>query len=207
MIATASAPTRATTTEPARDLPTAIALIAGPVLIGGYGLIRLNPAAHGPGAAWICGHGLLLAGLLAFGRVFWALGGLIPAHTTGRRVLARAVTAIAYAGLAGSLGQVAIDLYVGSTQPDLAAMNHLFAQIQSHSGVMPACYTVLPLFFFISMINLTAMLAAMRPRRMNALSPVLTVIGVILGAAGLDYLPLTAACFLVALAPLARTLR
>ncbi len=175
------------------------AYLAAPALLGVYGVIRLLDGTHGPGPGWITGHLALLASLLLFGVVFHSLHRL--AATRGR-VAAGITFWLAAAGLAGSLGQVGIDLYVGSRAADLAAQNRLFEQIQSHPGVLPAFYTVLPLFFYLGLLSLLTVLALRR--QIRAWSLLLAITATAVMGASLDLMPLGALLLALSLTPQAR---
>lgn len=175
------------------------AYLAAPALLGTYGVVRLLDGHHGPGPGWTTGHLALLAGLAAFGVV---LRGLYRAAAVRGRVSAAIALGVALVGLAASLGQTGIDLYVGLRAADSAAKDRLFEQIQSHPGVLPVFYTVLPVFFYLGLLGLLGILAVRRlvPLR----SPLLVLAATVLMAASLDLLAVGAALYALALAPLAR---
>lgn len=105
-------------------------------------------------------------------------------------------------GLAASLAQTSIDLYVGLRTSTKAQQNHLFAQIQAHPGVLPAVYQIGPLFFYVGLLALLTVLAARR--RLPVRSPLLVLAGTVAMAASLDLMPVGAALYALALAPLRR---
>ncbi len=181
---------------------TRFAAVGAPALLGAYGVVRLLDGQHGPGAGWTTGHLLLLAGLLLFAPVFPGLRRLGAARGRGGRVAASVAFGTALVGLAGSLGQVAIDLYVGSRAADLADQNRMFGEIQSHPGVVPLFYSVVPLFFYLGLLALAIVPAVGKARRISAWSPVLVFTGTVVMSANLDLLPVGAVLFLAALAPL-----
>lgn len=183
---------------------TSLAFTGAPVLLGLYGGIRLLDGSRSPGAGWLAGHIALLAGLLLFAPVFAVLGALIEPRRPAGRIAANAVTGLAFAGLAASLGQVGIDLYVGARAADKAEQELMFEQIQSHPGVLPAFYSVGPLLFYVGLLALLTTLAARRARRISVWSPVLVLAGTVVMAADLDFISLGALLYLTALAPLAR---
>ncbi|WP_380278711.1 hypothetical protein [Kitasatospora purpeofusca] len=174
---------------------TTFAVVAAPVLIALYGGIRLLDGSREPGPGWLVGHGLMLLGLLLFGPVLAALG-------RGRGVWGRAVAGVAFAGLAASLGQIGIDLYVGAVAVDKADQHRLFDGIQSRPGVLPAFYSVGPLLFHVGLLALLVLAAAGAGRVLRWWSPVLVLAGTVLTAADLAFVPVAAGCYLVALAPL-----
>ena len=174
----------------------AAAFLAAPLLVVGYGLIRLADGHHGPGAGWTSGHLLFELSLLCFAlvlREFWR---------GARRGTARTVfAAVGGAGLLCALTQIAVDLYVGAISPDRAAMNVHYTSIQSVPGVSPLVYGVGPTLFYVGLIAL-AVLGSVRSRqRFGRQVPVLVTLGVVLAVLGLDLLPVTGLCFALALAP------
>ena len=88
------------------------AFIAAPVLVMGYGIVRLVDGldgVRGPGPAWTIGHLAFLGALIAFISVFWQMR-----RMAGGRALA---TVCATAGTLGALAlitQFSIDLAAGS---------------------------------------------------------------------------------------------
>ncbi|MEV4611717.1 hypothetical protein AB0K43_03835 [Kitasatospora sp. NPDC049258] len=175
--------------------PTRVAAVGGPVLLAVYGLVRLLPGSKQPGAGWLVGHAALLAGLLLFGVVLAALYRV----AARRRPVAALALGTALAGLAASLGQVGVDLYVGAVAADKAAQQQLFERIQDRPGVVPALYSVGPLLFYVGLLAL--LLAAVRLVRPRG--PLLMLAGTAVMAADLDLMALGALLYLAALAPLA----
>jgi hypothetical protein len=172
------------------------AFLAAPLLVIGYGVVRLNDGQRGPGAGWTSGHLMFALSLFGFGLVLREL------WRSARPGVARAVFAVVGgAGLLSVLVQIAIDLYVGAVSPDRAAMDAHYTSIQSVPGVTPAVYSVGPLLFYVGLISL-AVLASGRPwQRFGRRLPVLLAVGVVVALLGLDFLPLTGLCFALALVP------
>ncbi|MGF1432540.1 hypothetical protein [Kitasatospora sp. LaBMicrA B282] len=167
-------------------------LIAAPVLVAVYGAIRLVPGSREPGPGWLTGHTALLAALLLFVPV---LGWL------GRGAAGRVAAGIGLVGLACSVAQTAIDLYVGAAAADKADQNRMFEQIQAHPGVLPVVYTVGPLLFYVGLLAV-AVVAAVH-RRVPYWTPLLLLAGTVAMAASLDLLPLGGALYLLAFRPAA----
>lgn len=107
-------------------------------------------------------------------------------------------------GLAASLAQVAIDLYTGLRAADSADQSRMFAQIQSHPGVLPVVYQIGPLFFYLGLLALLTVLAVRR--RVPVWSPLLVLVGTVAMAASLDLMTVGAVAYALALAPLRRAL-
>ncbi|MCX4746313.1 hypothetical protein OG455_12370 [Kitasatospora sp. NBC_01287] len=176
-----------------------LARIAAPALLGVYGLIRLIPGSKQPGAGWTTGHTALLAALLLFGVLAHQLHRLAAERG---RIAAGTGFGLFLVGLAASLAQVSIDLWVGLRTSTEAQQNALFAQIQSHPGVLPAVYQIGPLFFYLGLLVLLTVLAVRR--RLPFWSPALLLVATLAMAASLDLMTVGAVLYALALAPLGR---
>ncbi|KOU35964.1 MULTISPECIES: hypothetical protein [Streptomyces] len=179
-----------------------ISFAAAPLLLIVYGSVRLlAEGSKEPGAAWTAGHLAFLFGVLLFGAM---CAGVYRMATAGagpvRRRLARAGFAAGLVGVAAAAAQALIDLYVGLRAADKPEMRELFGQVQDVPGVMPAVYTVGPLFLYLGMIILLATLTGRDAVRAQALF----VLGTAANAFSLDLLPLGGLCYLLAFAPLRR---
>ncbi|MEU2393421.1 hypothetical protein [Streptomyces sp. NPDC007369] len=174
--------------------------IAAPVLLVVYGSVRLLvEGAREPGAAWTTGHLAFLSGVLFFAVVCEGLRRTAAASGGPVRQRVARVGAVAgWVGAAAAAAQAVIDLYVGLRAADKPEMKELFARVQEVPGVMPAVYTVGPLFLYLGTI---ALLASIRgPGTVRSL--LLFVVGTTAMAANLDLLPLGGLCYLLAFAPL-----
>ncbi|MFH8515027.1 hypothetical protein ACH4CE_07880 [Streptomyces gelaticus] len=186
----------------------ATALLAGPVLMAGYGVVRLVGRAvgdYGPGVWWTAAHLLFLAGVLAFVPVFLGLRRL-AGERGGKRV---AVEVAAWTGLLGTVAvvvQAVIDLAAGFLAADKQAMSEMFRRVQDVPGVMPSVYTVVPVLFWLGLLALVTLLAFLRRDLVRAWAPVLVLAGTVLMAVSLDLLPAGALCLGVALLPVRRGL-
>ncbi|WP_327677938.1 hypothetical protein [Kitasatospora sp. NBC_00458] len=182
---------------------TPFAVVGGPALMALYGGIRLLEGSRDPGVGWLVGHSLMLAGLVLFVPVLVALERRpAPNRTAAGRVAARTALGVALTGLAASVVQIGIDLYVGAVAVDKADQHRLFDGIQSHPGVVPAVYSVGPLLFYVGLLALLVAGAVGRARSLCWWSPVLMLTGTVLTAVDLALIPVAAVCYLVALAPL-----
>ncbi|MBD0669862.1 hypothetical protein BU198_03820 [Streptomyces sp. CBMA156] len=170
-----------------------------------YGGIRLLPGSREPGPGWTTGHAAMFAGLLLFAPLLLALRRLLaPGGTTAGRFAAGAALGTAVTGLACSLTQIGIDLVVGLTAADGAEQSRMFDRVQDVPGVLPAVYQVGPLLFHVGLLALLTAAAAGRSRALRWWSPVLVLLGTLASGADLAFVPVAAACYLLALAPLAR---
>ncbi|MEV0532252.1 hypothetical protein [Kitasatospora sp. NPDC050463] len=185
------------------DRLTPIAAVGAPVLMALYGGVRLLAGSREPGPGWTVGHTLMLAGLLLFGPVLAALRGLLAPRRPGGRIAANAAAGAAFAGLAASVVQIGIDLYVGAVAQDKADQHRLFDSIQSRPGVLPAFYSVGPLLFYVGLLALLVAASAGANRALRWWSPVLMLAGTAMTAVDLALIPAAAALYLAALAPLA----
>ena len=194
-----------TSQSPATDRQltiTGASLLGAPLLLAGYGTVRLFDGHHGPGPGWTIGHVLLLLGVLGFAPVLLHLRGLAAELGRVRRLAANAAAAAGLLGVCAVLGQTAVDLYVGAVSADRAAMDVRYDHFQSHPGVTPLLYTVLPLFFYLGLIALTAVLALGRPRLTGLRVPVLVLVATVVMAAGLDLMPVGGLLLAAAFGPL-----
>ncbi|MEV7021311.1 hypothetical protein [Kitasatospora sp. NPDC093558] len=184
---------------------TAYAVVGAPALMALYGGIRLVPGSREPGLGWTAGHTAMFAGLLLFAPVFLALRRLIaPRGTTAGRMAAGTALGVAFAGLAASLVQIGIDLVVGLMAADKADQSRLFERVQAVPGVLAAVYKVGPLLFYVGLLALLVAASVGAARTLRWWSPVLMLVGTVASAADLAMIPVAAACYLVALAPLVR---
>ncbi|MFD0026016.1 hypothetical protein [Streptomyces sp. NPDC058382] len=194
-------------TDPQKSV-SATMFIVGPVLMAGYGLVRLTGRAvsdYGPGAWWSVAHLLFLAGVLAFVPVFlrlWTPAGVHGGRRTGVRVAAGA----GLVGVAAVAVQAVIDLVVGFAAADDRARSDMFDKVQDVPGVMPAVYTVVPMLFWAGLLALVTLLAFFRRDEMPAWSPLLVLAGIVLMTTSLDLLTVGALCIGAALYPVRRGL-
>jgi hypothetical protein len=186
----------------------ATALLVGPALMAGYGAVRLVGRAvsdYGPGVWWSLAHLLFLAGVLAFVPVFLGLRGL-AGERGGGRVAATVAAGVGLLGAAAVVVQAVIDLAAGFVAADKQAMSELFDRVQGVPGVMPLVYTVVPVFFWLGLLALVALLAFLRRDVVRWWAPALVLAGTVLMAVSLDLLPVGALCLGVALLPVRRGL-
>ncbi|MET8623085.1 hypothetical protein ABZW30_04900 [Kitasatospora sp. NPDC004669] len=181
------------------------AAVGAPALMALYGGIRLVPGSRAPGLGWTAGHTAMFAGLLLFAPVLFALRRLLaPRGTTVGRLAANTALGTALAGLAASLVQIGIDLYVGLASSTKDEQARLFERVQDVPGVLPVVYKVGPLLFYVGLLALLVAASVGAARTLRWWSPVLMLVGTVASAADLAFIPLAAACYLGALAPLTR---
>ncbi|MFJ8470646.1 hypothetical protein [Kitasatospora sp. NPDC094011] len=184
---------------------TAYAVVGAPALMALYGGIRLVPGSREPGPGWTTGHTAMFVGLLLFAPVLLAARRLLaPRGTTAGRLAANAALGTAFAGLAASLVQIGIDLCVGLAAADKAEQVRLFQRVQDVPGVLPAVYQTGPLLFYVGLLAMLVAASVGAGRALRWWSPVLMLVGTVASGADLAFIPLAAACYLVALAPLVR---
>ncbi|MFG1914832.1 hypothetical protein [Micromonospora sp. NPDC048898] len=181
----------------------ALYVLAGPVGIAAYGLVRLWARAdgvYGPGLDWQAAHLVALAGMVCFVPGVLALSGLLP-----RSPWRTGVTTLTMVGLAATMVQFGADIVEGLLAADRAEMSALSADFKDIPGVEIAFYDVVPQFFFLGLVVLAGMLAA--KRRLPWWSVPLLVVGIVLPVVTLDLLPVAGLAMLVALAPALPALR
>ncbi|OIJ89546.1 hypothetical protein [Streptomyces colonosanans] len=108
-------------------------------------------------------------------------------------------------GVVTSVGQVLIDLYGGFITDTEAEQNRFFADVQSHPGVLPVFYQVLPVLFHLGLLAMVAVLAFRR--RLPFWSPLAALAGMVVAAASLDFMTVGVALYALALLPLHRSAR
>lgn len=185
-------------------LTTRLAYLVGPVSIVVYGAVRLLTDSRQPGPGWTAGHLAFLLALVSFVPMLVGMGRLARRGSVARRRLADTSLALALAGTAAGLAQVVIDLAVGFTAADKAEMSEQFDRVQGLPGMMPLVYTVVPIFLYVGLLALSALNVGRPQRPLTLWSPVLVLAGTAAIATNLDLLSLGGACYLLALAPLAR---
>ncbi|MFJ4875581.1 hypothetical protein ACIP93_10255 [Streptomyces sp. NPDC088745] len=190
--------TNTTYAAPAPSRPTAAALVAGPVALVAYGLIRLFSERGTPGAGWTAGHLAMLAGLLLFVPVLLHLRRLVPER---RRVPAAVALGAGLAGLLATAVQAVVDLAAGLLADDRAGMVEIFREVKAVPGAEAVVYGVVPPLLFLGLTVLAALTSL--PARTRALTAGALALGAVLMAVDLDFLSLGGLCFLIALAPLA----
>ncbi|MGC4838155.1 hypothetical protein ACLQ3D_26985 [Micromonospora vinacea] len=175
----------------------ALYVIAGPIGIVAYGLVRLwarSDGVYGPGFDWQAAHLVALAGMVCFVPGVLALSRLLP-HSPWRT----GVLAGTFVGLAATMVQFGADIVEGLLAEDRAEMSRLSADFKDIPGVEVAFYDVVPQLFFVGLFVLTGMLAARR--RLPWWSVPLLLVGTVLPAITLDLLPIGGLCMGLALAP------
>ncbi|MDG4758469.1 hypothetical protein [Micromonospora sp. WMMD710] len=175
----------------------ALSVVAGPVGIVAYGLVRLwgrSDDVYGPGLDWQAAHLAGLAGMVFFVPAVVALSRLLPAGRwrTG-------VVAVTLVGLAATMVQFGADMVEGLLAADRAEMSALSSDFKDIPGVEMAVYDVVPQLFFVGLLVLTGMLAARR--RLPWWSVPLLLVGIVLPAVTLDLLAVGGLLMLAALAP------
>ncbi|MGW5578426.1 hypothetical protein [Micromonospora chokoriensis] len=181
----------------------ALFLIAGPVGIAAYGLVRLwgrSDGVYGPGFDWQAAHLVALAGMVCFVPAVLALSRLLPPSRWRDGVVV-----LTFVGLAATMVQFGADVVEGLLAADRAEMSALAADFKDIPGVEVAVYDVVPQLFFLGLVVLAGMLAARR--RLPWWSVPLLLGGIVLPVVTLDLLPIAGLCMLVALAPALPLLR
>ena len=177
----------------ALPLPVRFSALAGPVLLLLYGVLRLIDGLdgdHGPGFAWNLGHALFFIAFVLLGILIAGLWKLVPAATTGKRIVA---------GVAMLLGMLGVGCFLW------VILGDLFAGFRDAAPLPDALEMIGPLLFQVGALVLLIMLATARPRLLPIWSPPLVLVGFLLFAVNLDLIPVGALLVLAGLAPLAGT--
>ncbi|MBM7489240.1 hypothetical protein JOD64_000462 [Micromonospora luteifusca] len=175
----------------------ALYVIAGPIGIAAYGLVRLwgkSDGVYGPGFDWQAAHLIGLAGM-----VFFVPGVLTLARLLPRSPWRTGVVTLTLIGLAATMVQFGADIVEGLLAADRAEMSALAADFKDIPGVEVAFYDVVPQMFFLGLVVLAGLLAA--KRRLPWWSVPLLLAGIVMPVVTLDLLPIGGLCMLVALAP------
>ncbi|MFF0370978.1 hypothetical protein [Micromonospora sp. NPDC005087] len=176
------------------------AFIAAPVLVMGYGIIRLVDGLdgiRGPGPAWTIGHLAFIGALIAFISAFWQMR-----RMAGGRVLA---TLSATAGTLGALAlitQFSIDIAAGFLATDNYGMSMIVHQVRTLPGVSQLAYDFGPYAFYLGQLVLVVLLAVQR--RVKLWTPGLVLADLATPFIDKDLIPLGAVLLLVSFLPLAR---
>ncbi|MGC4866149.1 hypothetical protein ACLQ3B_12050 [Micromonospora sp. DT53] len=175
----------------------ALYVLAGPVGIVAYGLVRLwarSDGVYGPGFDWQAAHLVALAGMLCFVPGVLALSRLLP-----RSPWRTGAVATTLVGLAATIVQFGADIVEGLLAEDRAEMSRLGAEFKDIPGVEVAFYDVVPQLFFLGLLVLAGMLAARRLLPWWSVPLLLT--GIVLPVITLDLLPVAGLFMALALAP------
>lgn len=181
----------------------ALSVVAGPVGIVAYGLIRLwgrSDDVYGPGLDWQAAHLAGLAGMVFFVPAVLALSRLLP-----RGRWRTGVVGLTLVGLAATMVQFGADIVEGLLAADRAEMSALGRDFKDIPGVEFAFYDVVPQVFFLGLLVLTGMLAARR--LVPWWSVPLLLAGIVLPVVTLDLLPVGGLLMLAAFAPALPKLR
>ncbi|MEH1167069.1 hypothetical protein V6V47_16970 [Micromonospora sp. CPCC 205539] len=176
------------------------AFIIAPVLVMGYGIIRLIDGldgVRGPGPAWTIGHLAFIGALIAFISAFWQMRRL-----AGSRVLA---TVSATAGTLGALAlitQFSIDMAAGFMANDNYAMSMIIYEVRTLPGISQLAYDFGPYAFYLGQLVLVVLLAVQR--RIKLWTPALVLADLTTPFIDKDLIPLGAVLLLVSFLPLAR---
>ncbi|WP_051468430.1 hypothetical protein [Actinomadura oligospora] len=181
------------------------ALLAAPLLISVYGLVRLLDGLdgqHGPGALWVLGHLAFLVSIALFVPVMLMLRRAASGRGAGSRAIATIATVVGLAGAAAAAAQIGIDVWVGSAAADRDEMARMFDDVKSVPGVEAIVYGPGPALFYLGLLALLIGCAAVRA--IPAWTPAVALVGIVASLVSLDLLPLTGALVLVPLLPLWR---
>jgi hypothetical protein len=177
-----------------------MAMLAAPVFVLLYGLIRLFGGRHGPSFGWSVGHLIFLVGIALFAPVVVELRRQVRRGSWLWKLLADLSALVAGLGLLAQFVQIVIDLMAGTRGGNSASMDAYFDRVQAIPGVEPAIYTVGPVLFYVGLLALAVLLAIQQPSRWTVAAAVLVGFGVMMPAISLDLIPVGAVLLLLGLA-------
>jgi hypothetical protein len=176
------------------------AFVAAPVLVMGYGVIRLIDGLdgiRGPGPAWTIGHLAFLGALVAFISVFWQMR-----RMAGGRILATVSAAAGTFGALALITQFSIDIAAGFLATDHYRMSMIIQPVRTLPGISQLAYDFGPYAFYLGQFALVALLAVQR--RIKLWTPVLVLADLAMPFIDKDLIPLGAVLLLVSFLPMAR---
>ncbi|MFL6120379.1 hypothetical protein [Actinophytocola sp.] len=179
-----------------------IPFLAAPVLVFGYGLIRILDGLdgeRGPGLAWTGGHLVFIAAMVMFLLVFGHLRRL-----AGQDVLSTVTVVVASVGALALIAQFGVDIAVGSLADDHAGMAELSRSIHGNTAVSLAVYDVGPYLFYAGQFVLVLQLAVLR--RIAGWTPLLLLVDLVMPLVDKDLIPIGAAALLVSFASISKRL-
>lgn len=173
--------------------PTRVSLIAAPLCMFGYGVLRMVGRLHGsygPGPWWQAAHLAAIVGTALFVPAVWGLRRMLRAGP-----LRESVVVITMIGLVTSVVQFAVDFASSVNAADHATLSARTAQFQSLPGANLAFYQVGPPLLYVGLVAIAALLAA--AGRMQWWQAGLVLVGAVLPVISLNLLPVAALAMLV----------
>jgi len=170
-----------------------IPFIAAPVLMFGYGVIRIIDGfdgERGPGPAWTIGHLVFVVAMGMFLLVFRHLHRL-----AGRDTLSTVTLVVAAVGAVALVGQFGVDIVNGFLADDHARMAEISRSVHKNQLVALALYDVGPYLFYAGQFVLVLQLAV--TRRIAGWTPFLLLIDLIMPLVDKDLIPIGAAALLI----------
>ncbi|RJL22106.1 hypothetical protein [Bailinhaonella thermotolerans] len=174
------------------------AFVAAPLLVLGYGVLRILDGldgSRGPGPAWTLGHLSFLAALALFIPIL-----LRMRRTAGAGGLTTAATVVSLVGVAALVAQFTVDIVGGFLSADHAELSRFFAEVKGLPVVPLAIYDVGPYLFYLGQIVLIGQLAAQR--RVKGWTVALYVAYLVTPAISKDLIPVSAILLLAAFLPI-----
>jgi multisubunit Na+/H+ antiporter MnhB subunit len=177
-----------------------IPFIAAPVLMFGYGVIRILDGLdgeRGPGPAWTVGHLVFIAAMGMFLLVFRHLHRL-----AGRDTLSTVTLVVAAVGAVALIGQFGVDIVSGLLADDHARMAEISRNVHDNPLVALAIYDVGPYLFYAGQFVLVLQLAL--TRRIAGWTPLLLLADLAMPLVDKDLIPIGAAALLVSFVSISR---
>lgn len=177
-----------------------IPFIAAPVLMFGYGIIRILDGLdgeRGPGPAWTIGHLVFVAAMVMFLLVFRHLHRLAGGDT-----LSTVTLVVAAVGAVALIGQFGVDIVSGLLADTHAQMAANSRTVHGNPLVALAIYDVGPYLFYAGQFVLVLQLAL--TRRIAGWTPVLLLVDLVMPLVDKDLIPIGAAALLVSFVSISR---
>jgi len=183
------------------------ALVAAPILLFGYGAVRLLDPTHSPGPVWTVSHLLYLAAFPALGLAAVALYGLLADRGVGVRCAGFVLVVAGWVGVLSGIGQAVIDLLAGQAV-DKAQKAVLASQWREAIPGSAFFYGTYPSLAQVAVVGLLALAATGAARRVAWwAAPLVLVAGLVPTVVSLDLIPVAALAILPAVWPVHRQLR
>ncbi|WP_028938134.1 hypothetical protein [Pseudonocardia spinosispora] len=183
-------------------------LLATPVLLFGYGVVRLLDPSHSPGVVWTVSHLFYLAGFLAQAAGAVVVFRLLRDQGSLVRRTGGTLVFVGWFGALCGIGQATIDLLAGAGAADKAQRAAEATRLREViPGAEQLFYGLGPSLAALALIALLAIAAARTPRYVPWWSPPLALAAAQLPSLTLDLIPVAALLIGAAIWPVHRRLR
>lgn len=181
-------------------------LVAAPTFLFGYGIMRIVDGldgSYGPGFAWTLGHIMFLFAFVLFGFVIVQLNLRTKNRNSFQKFVTWLAIIISMTGVLAFIRVAIIDIIVGFRAADHAAMTTISRKLNSYpSTSLAPLYNLGPILFQLGLIISTLQLIVTKPRQLSWWSLGFLILGFLLLATNLTFLPLSAIFIALAFSPL-----